>query len=238
MASLYHYLLVLILVAASLLPGTESFRTTATLASHSRSSAAPLAATAKATTKATTKALDGDGNGDDCRHGNPSRRAFLSRAAIVASWSAIALAGAPPAKAAADASENVQSMRSLLLEAKAQLDTVPGLLKEEKWDGVRGLLTEAPLRDCWSKTTPILKTYAEAIGDTGGDELSALEGREDLLQHLRFLDMAVYNNVFNPIATEGKTGASKALIDSYYNDPTREYEASKKALDELLQLSN
>jgi len=91
---------------------------------------------------------------------------------------------------------------------------------------------QPPLRDCWSKSTPILKRYADALGETeDGDELAALDGREDLLQHLRFLDMAVYNSVFNPIATEGEVGASKALIDSYYNDPTREYEVSRRALE-------
>ena len=49
--------------------------------------------------------------------------------------------------------------------------------------------------------------------------------------------MAVYNNVFNPITVQGKNGATKALVDSYYNDPVREYEASKRYLDELIQLS-
>jgi hypothetical protein len=139
---------------------------------------------------------------------------------------------------AAEDNNKIQELRTLLLEAQTQLDLVPGMIQNEKWDAVRTTLMEAPLRDCWSKTTPILKGYADAIGDTpDGDELAALEGREDLLQHLRFLDMAVYNNVFNPISTEGTTGASKALIDSYYNDPTREYEASKKALEDLLRLS-
>mmetsp|Transcript_4413 Transcript_4413/g.9566 ORF Transcript_4413/g.9566 Transcript_4413/m.9566 type:complete len:299 (-) Transcript_4413:352-1248(-) len=175
-----------------------------------------------------------------------SRRTILSRVAslsVLAATSSSAttatlLIGNPrEASAAANTETDVSEMRALISEALSQLDTATAMIREEKWDRVRGLLTEAPLRDCWSKTTPILKKYADALGDTGGDELAALEGREDLLQHLRFLDMAVYNNVFNPIATEGKTGASKALIDSYYNDPTREYEASKRAFEELLNLS-
>lgn len=142
-----------------------------------------------------------------------------------------------PASAAPE--DDVKEMRALIETAKAQLDTVVPLIKDEKWDGVRAVLMEAPLRDCWSKSTPILKKYADALGETPkGDELAALEGREELLQRLRFLDMAVYNNVFNPIASEGKTGASKALIDSYYNDPTREFEGSKAAIEGLLQLSS
>lgn len=141
--------------------------------------------------------------------------------------------------ALASPEDDVKETRTVIAQAKGQLETVPALLKEEKWDSVRSVLMDAPLRDCWSKSTPILKKYAEALGETPkGDELAALEGREELLQHLRFLDMAVYNNVFNPISTEGTTGASKALIDSYYNDPTREFDASMKAINDLLELSN
>lgn len=159
---------------------------------------------------------------------------------LSATTTLVASAAANPSGASAASSspeDDVREMRAVIEEARKQLDAVPQLLADEKWDGVRSVLMEAPLRDCWSKTTPVLKKYAEALGETPtGDELAALEGKEELLQHLRFLDMAVYNNVFNPIATEGKTGASGALIDSYYNDPKREYDASKKAIEELIAL--
>ena len=83
-----------------------------------------------------------------------------------------------------------------------------------------------------------MKQYAEAQDDLpNGDELTALELREEALDHLRFLDMAVYNNVFNPIKSEGETGATKELIRSYYEDPVKEYHASVKVLDELISLS-
>jgi hypothetical protein len=82
----------------------------------------------------------------------------------------------------------------------------------------------------------LLPKYAAAIGDAGGDELAALEAREEVITHLRFLDMAVYNNVFNPIGTEGTTGATKELVRSYYEDPINEYTASVAAMDELVQL--
>ena len=47
----------------------------------------------------------------------------------------------------------------------------------------------------------LLKHYAEAIGDElpNGDEIAVLELREEVISHLRYLDMAVYNNVFNPM---------------------------------------
>ena len=75
---------------------------------------------------------------------------------------------------------------------------------------------------------------ASAVGDAGGDELSILELREEVQSHLRYLDMAVYNNVFNPISREGETGATKQLIQSYYEDPKNELKASQAALDGIL----
>ena len=247
-------LLVLIVAASSLFSGTESFRAPEINAiSLPRSKARNYNRASTAYARASPFVLKASAAGPDENTNTShvaatSRRAILSRvaslsflttttSAAAAAATALLIGNPQEASAAASTETDVSEMRALISEARSQLDTVTAMIREEKWDRVRGLLTEAPLRDCWSKTTPILKKYADALGDTGGDELAALEGREDLLQHLRFLDMAVYNNVFNPIATEGKTGASKALIDSYYNDPTREYEASKRAFEELLNLS-
>ncbi len=86
----------------------------------------------------------------------------------------------------------------------------------------------------------LLKIYAEAIGSElpNGDEIAALELREEVISHLRYLDMAVYNNVFNPIATEGTTGATKELIRSYYEDPINEWNALKSAMDDLIGLAS
>lgn len=73
-----------------------------------------------------------------------------------------------------------------------------------------------------------MNSYAKVIGDElpDGDELAALEFKEEALDHIRFLDMAAYNNVFNPIRTEGKSGATKELISSYYDDPVNEVSMS------------
>jgi hypothetical protein len=84
----------------------------------------------------------------------------------------------------------------------------------------------------------LLKSYADEIGNADGDEIAALELREEVTSHLRYLDMAVYNNVFNPIASEGQSGATKELIRSYYEDPTNEWKASKSAIDELIGLAS
>lgn len=141
---------------------------------------------------------------------------------------------------AANAVEN-SDFPSLLIQvqqARKQLDSIPALIDAEKWDSVRAILIEPPLADCWAKTSrPLLTKYAEGLGDSGGDELAALEAREDLIGHLRYLDMAVYNNVFNPITVEGKSGATKELIRSYYEDPINEFKASLAAMEELIRLS-
>ena len=107
---------------------------------------------------------------------------------------------------------------------------------------VRAVLTKPPLSTMWTSKgqNKLLNDYADAIANElpNGDEIAALELREDILSHLRYLDMAVYNNVFNPIATEGTTGASKELVRSYYEDPINEWKASKSAIDELIALAS
>lgn len=124
-------------------------------------------------------------------------------------------------------------------QARKQMELVPSLIQQEKWDAVRAILITPPLADCWAKTSrPLLKNYADQVGDSGGDELAAMELKEDLISHLRYLDMAVYNNVFNPIKTVGETGATKGLIQSYYEDPINEYKATIDALDGLIKLAN
>eukprot|EP00522_Entomoneis_paludosa_P002108 CAMPEP_0172467960 /NCGR_PEP_ID=MMETSP1065-20121228/60267_1 /TAXON_ID=265537 /ORGANISM="Amphiprora paludosa, Strain CCMP125" /LENGTH=155 /DNA_ID=CAMNT_0013225247 /DNA_START=191 /DNA_END=658 /DNA_ORIENTATION=+ len=124
-------------------------------------------------------------------------------------------------------------------QAKVQLEPIADLIKQEKWDSIRNILVTPPLSDCWSKTSKLLDRYAQAIGDEvpNGDEFAALELKEDAAYHLRFLDMAVYNNVFNPIKTEGEVGATKTLVSSYYEDPVREYKATIKIFTDLVELA-
>lgn len=129
-----------------------------------------------------------------------------------------------------------QSVLDQIQLARKQLAPVPGLIEKEQWDGVRAILLKPPLSDCWTKSSkkvPLLQQYAESVDD----ELAALEMKEEIQSHLRYLDMAVYNNVFNPIKSVGTAGATKELIRSYYEDPINEYKASAKFLDELIQLA-
>mmetsp|Transcript_20490 Transcript_20490/g.31584 ORF Transcript_20490/g.31584 Transcript_20490/m.31584 type:complete len:220 (+) Transcript_20490:36-695(+) len=164
------------------------------------------------------------------------RRVFIARATEAIGWATIPIVAMP---SPALASDDVAALLSQVKEARAQLDSIPELIKAEKWDSVRAILITPPLSDCWAKNAkPTLQRYAEAVGDAGGDELAVLEGREDAFTHLRYLDMAVYNNVFNPITTEGRSGATKELVRSYDEDPKMELKASIAALDQMINAAS
>ena len=170
-----------------------------------------------------------------------SRRTFLLHdlGTIVAGGAAATVVGWPTQPAVAADTASYADLLKLVKQAQAQLAPIPKLIEEEKWDSVRAILIEPPLADCWARTNrPLLQNFAEALGDKGGDELAALEAKEDLVSHLRYLDMAVYNNNFNPITVEGKTGATATLLRSYYEDPINEYKASAAAINELVKLTS
>ena len=128
-----------------------------------------------------------------------SRRRFLSQnvqaVAIVATTTV--MVGTATAPAVAAAAPSLDETVSLIQQARAQLEPVPQLIKQEKWDSVRAILITPPLSDCWAKTgRPLLNVYATALGDAGLDELAALEARDQAISHLRYLDMAVYSKMF------------------------------------------
>ena len=139
----------------------------------------------------------------------------------------------PPSLSKADSNEELPLKAAEIHKAIGQLEQVPELIEKEKWDSVRAVLSKPPLSDMWAKNSPFLKSYTELLSD----ELAGLEAREETISRLRYLDMSVYNNIFNPISSEGTTGATKELIRSYYEDPTTELKASIAGLQELENLS-
>jgi len=165
------------------------------------------------------------------------RRSFLQVTAAATCGVANSLLFAQVCEAATVAPPPLPKVLSQIEEARSQLEPIPALIKQEKWDTVRSILVTPPLSECWSKTGKLLKNYALAIGEADMDELAALELKEDAEYHLRFLDMAAYNNVFNPIRTEGEAGASKELIKSYYEDPVNEYKKCAKIFNDLIGVS-
>ena len=168
---------------------------------------------------------------DTERNTSYSKRAFIAN--VVFTFGLI-----PNISRADEFPTNLEKLSPIIRTARSQLDEVPQLIADGKWDSVRAILISPPISDCWSKSSKLLLNFANAVGEElpDGDELAALEARDELSSHLRYLDMAVYNNNFNPIATEGETGATKELIRSYYEDPKNELKASIKAFDELLSM--
>ncbi|KAH8055503.1 hypothetical protein JL721_10232 [Aureococcus anophagefferens] len=87
------------------------------------------------------------------------------------------------------------------------LDDVPALIEAGKWDSVRAILIQPPIADVWGKNAkPLLKRYAEAVGNADGDELAA-----------------VYNNVFSPVGGDMKVNAKPELVKQYYEMPMQEF---------------
>ncbi|KAL7522783.1 hypothetical protein ACHAWX_007512 [Stephanocyclus meneghinianus] len=173
-------------------------------------------------------------------HVSSPHRRFIVTSPIIASLGIIVTNVSNNEASAADGT--LDRIVGQLKEASRMLDDVPDLIKAEKWDSVRAILIRPPLSDLWTSggSKQLLNLYADAIGKElpDGDEMTALELREEAISHLRYLDMAVYNNVFNPIATEGQSGATKELIRSYYEDPIMEWKASKAAVDALIGLAS
>lgn len=185
-------------------------------------------------------------NDDNFQSTGYNKLDHISRRDVLTAGLALSAIVFPIGPQFADAVENSSgSLETILLEiqnARKQMNAVPDLIKSEQWDGVRAILITPPLSDLWTKSarkSSLLQDYANVIGTTPtGDELAVLEAKEDVEGHLRFLDMAVYNNNFNPIKSVGEIGATKALISSYYDDPINEYKATVAALDNLIQLGD
>ena len=178
----------ILLLVFTFYSGAFSFRTG--FGTHTRSPVSSLCATRRDVLLVTTTTTAAAG-----------MAAAITKAALLPS----------AAVAAETPSSSPIELLNQLKEAKAQLAAVPALIEKEQWDSVRNILIQPPLSDCWSKN-PMTAKFAEAVGNAEGDELAALEIKEDITSHLRYLDMAVYNNVFNPITTEGTTGATKELV--------------------------
>lgn len=171
----------------------------------------------------------------------------LSRTLLATASVAILPLSYPTSRAAAAAptkdKPTLPATLAQIKEARTQMEPIPSLIASEKWDSIRQILATPPLSDCWMKTgRPLLVDYTNALADDPASvvsddaEFDALGFKEEALDHLRFLDMSAYNNVFNPIKSEGESGASKALVKSYYEDPGKELKASVDALDGLVKL--
>ncbi|KAH8051958.1 hypothetical protein JL722_10403 [Aureococcus anophagefferens] len=144
-----------------------------------------------------------------------------TRRRVVLGGGAAARRRAVPARAA-ELPTGGRDLFNLVAAARRQLDDVPALIEAGKWDSVRAILIQPPIADVWGKNAkPLLKRYAEAVGNADGDELAA-----------------VYNNVFSPVGGDMKVNAKPELVKQYYEMPMQEFRASAKALDALVKLGS
>ena len=145
-----------------------------------------------------------------------------SRACVVRSAAALGIGLAAPRPARAS------DVREQLERARAQLDPVEGQIAEGNWDGVRNVVKQAPLANSKALISAFIKERGEAAEDL-------VVTREDLVQSLSMLDMAVYNNVFvNEEVGMGKKG-NGVKVDRA--TPLGHLRDAKSQLDEVLALA-
>jgi hypothetical protein len=150
-----------------------------------------------------------------CRRDHATR---LIAGAVLGPW-------LPPAWAAdIDAAKRT---RDLLKEARAQLEPCAALIADGQWDGVRTAVKTAPLANAKNLIT-------RYIGEAGEKAEDLVVPREDLVQALQLLDMAVYNNVFT--SEQNGQGARGKGVQIDRDTPLRHLGESKAALDEIIGL--
>ena len=143
-----------------------------------------------------------------------------SRRAVVISG-ALASGAAGPQCACASA-----STLALLGEARAQLEACDQLISDGVWDGVRNIVKTAPLANVKNLATTYMK---ELDTDEAGD---LVVPREDVVQALQLLDMAVYNNVF--VGEQNGQGKRGAGVQIDRATPRRHVGEAKEALDQII----
>ena len=131
-----------------------------------------------------------------------------------------------PHACAADATA-AAATQALLREARAQLEPCAQAIADGNWDGVRTVVKTAPL----ANSKNLITRYIEEAGDAADD---LVVPREDLVQAMQLLDMAVYNNNF--ISEQNAQGARGKGVSVDRDTPTRHLKEAKDALDEVLAL--
>ena len=142
----------------------------------------------------------------------------MTRTRALHTATAVTIATALPAYADGDT-------LSLLKEARKQLEPCADKIADGDWDGVRNAVKTLPLGNAKN----LISKYIDEGGDAFGD---LVVPREDLVQALQMMDMAVYNNIFT---TEQNGAGSRGKGVSIDRDtPLRHLRESKEALDEIL----
>ena len=142
----------------------------------------------------------------------------MAIASVAMAFTTIAAAVALPANAD-------DSTMALIKEARSQLEPCEGLIVDGSWDGVRNVVKTAPLANVKNLVT-------KYIGEAGETAEDLVVPREDVVQALQLLDMAVYNNVFT--SEQNGQGARGKGVQIDRDTPRRHLGEAKAALDEII----
>lgn len=130
----------------------------------------------------------------------------------------------PSSASAADAAA-AQVTRELLKQAREQLEPCAGQIADGNWDGVRNVVKTQPLASAKNLIT-------KYIGEAGEAAEDLVVPRQDVVQALQLLDMAVYNNNF--ISEQNSQGAKGRGVKVDREMPLQHLSETKNALDEIL----
>ncbi|CAM9286526.1 unnamed protein product [Ectocarpus fasciculatus] len=112
----------------------------------------------------------------------------------------------------------------LLGEAKTQLDPVDQMIEDAKWDAIRNIIKTSPLAD-------VKNVIAELARQSDEDDSALLLGlRQDVLDHVQYLDSFSYNNVF--VGEERRILGTKIDFDT----PRMELRQAREAFDIIMEV--
>ncbi|CAM9631312.1 unnamed protein product [Ectocarpus sp. 8 AP-2014] len=112
----------------------------------------------------------------------------------------------------------------LLREARTQLDPVDQMIEDAKWDGIRNIIKTSPLAD-------VKNVIAELARQSDEDDSALLLGlRQDVLDHVQYLDSFSYNNVF--VGEERQILGTKIDFDT----PRMELRQAREAFDIIMEV--
>eukprot|EP00903_Cladosiphon_okamuranus_P006297 g6175.t1 len=125
-----------------------------------------------------------------------------------------------PCAAARTRDELVQ----LLVDARKQLDPVDKMIDDARWDAIRTIIKTSPLSD-------VKNALAELARQSDDDESALLLGlRQDVLDHVQYLDSFSYNNVF--VGEERQILGTKIDFDT----PRMELRQAREAFDIIMEV--
>eukprot|EP00904_Undaria_pinnatifida_P006890 jgi/Undpi1/3330/HiC_scaffold_15.g06703.m1 len=153
------------------------------------------------------------------RRGEDMTRARLVNVLGAAMAVSLGMSVSPSTAAARSTEELVR----LVSAAKKQLDPVDQMITDAKWDSIRTTIKTAPLAE-------IKNVIAELAKQSGDDEALLLGMRQDVLDHVQYLDSFSYNNVF--IGEERRILGTKIDFDT----PRLELRQCREAFDIILEV--